>query len=94
MGNKASSTVAATPIQVNNSPRSFTVRGESQMEAINKLAETTALYVGAGHLEFEGQEDKQVVSPRLRLAPNQVFPVHVTRDVNDSRVYYASVTVK
>lgn len=94
MGNKASSAVAATPIQVNNSPRSFTVRGESQMEAINKLAETTTLYVGAGHLEFEGQEDKQVVSPRLRLAPNQVFPVHVTRDVNDSRVYYASVTVK
>jgi hypothetical protein len=66
------------------------------MEAINRLAETTNAYLG-GHspkLEFEEDAAAAVKSPRLRLAPDQVFPVHVTRDVNDSRVYYASVTVK
>lgn len=63
------------------------------MEAIEKLAQTTALYMqhDQSQLEFDGTD---ALSPRLRFSDTRVFPIDVTRDVNDSRIYYASVTVK
>lgn len=70
-----------------SSPRSFTMSGETPAEAVNKLVTSGTLGGTTPELEFDDQ-----LTPRI-IMDGQVYPVTLSRDVNDSRKHYAHVTV-
>lgn len=63
------------------------------MDAVERLSQVVKLGQSP-ELEYDEAEQQRVLSPRLRFTEDRVYPIHITRDVNDSRIYYASVTVR
>lgn len=67
------------------------------MEALDKLASTGIVKVpggGSPKIEFEREYDGGPLSPRM-IVRNDLppVPVIIIRDINDSRVYHATVTI-